>query len=302
MPRDPYEVLEVKKDASEDDIKKSYRRLARKYHPDRNPGDKKAEAQFKEVQDAYDILSDKTKRAQYDQFGFAGPQGGMPGGFQWGGGMPGGFGNIDPDLAAELLKQFTGGGGFPGFGGGGGDGQRGRAGGRRRRAAHVEAEPTEVSVPFETAALGGSLGLRVDGTEVNVKVPAGAKEGQTMRLGGLGPGGEDLYIKLHILPHPYFQREGNDLILEVPLSLPEAVLGARVDVPTLDGTKLSVKVPPGTSSGARLRLRGKGVGGGDQFIQIKVVVPAAKDDRSRELIEEFGRHHPQHPRSGPPWS
>src|SRR5205807_772094 len=103
-------------------------------------------------------------------------------------------------------------------------------------------------------------------------------------------------------PHPYFQREGNDIILEVPLSLPEAVLGAKVDVPTLDGTRLSVKVPAGTSSGARLRLRGKGVNGGDQFIQIKVVVPAAKDERSKELIEEFGRLNPQHLRTGHPWS
>ena len=305
MPRDLYEVLEVKRDASEEDIKKSYRRLARQLHPDRNPGDKQAEARFKEVQEAYDVLSDQKKKAQYDQFGFVGPEGGMPGGpggpqFQWGGGMPGNFENLDPNIA-ELLKQFTGGGGFGGMGGAG-DGRRARPGGRRRRPEPAEMEPTEVSIPFETAALGGALPLKINDAEVNVKVPAGAKEGQTMRLGGVGPNGEDVHIKLHILPHPYFEREDNNLILPVPLSLPEAVLGAMVDVPTLDGTKLSVKVPPGTSSGSRLRLRGKGISGGDQFIQIKIVAVAPKDDRSRELIEEFGRLNPQHPRTGEPWS
>ncbi len=301
MPRDPYEVLEVKRDASEADIKKAHRRLARQYHPDRNPGDKQAEARFKEVQDAYDLLSDKQKRERYDRFGFTEPQAGTPGGFQWGGGgMPGNFQNVDPNDIAELLKQF-GGGGFSFDMGDGGARRPGRTGGRRRRPEPVEVEPTEVSIPFETAVLGGSLALRIEDAEVNVKVPAGVKEGQRVRLPGVGPHGEDVYIKYHILPHPHFQREGNDLILEVPLSLAEAVLGAKVDVPTLDGTKLSVTVPPGTSSGARLRLRGKGIAGGHQFIQIKIVVPAAKDDKSRELIEEFARLHPQHPRNGPPW-
>jgi DnaJ-class molecular chaperone len=116
------------------------------------------------------------------------------------------------------------------------------------------------------------------------------------------PGGGRVRLKLRIEPHPHFKREGKNVILEVPLSLPEAVLGARVDVPTLGGERLTVKVPPGASSGSRLRLRGRGINGGDQFIEIKVMVPAAKDERSRELIEEFGRLNPQDPRSGPPWS
>jgi DnaJ-class molecular chaperone len=110
-----------------------------------------------------------------------------------------------------------------------------------------------------------------------------------------------LLVKLRIDKHPYFEREGNNVVLEVPLSLPEAVLGTKVDVPTLDGTKLTVKVPPGASSGTRLRLRGKGIKGGDQFIEVKVVVPAAKDDRSRELIEEFARLNPQSPRDNVGW-
>src|SRR5947208_678845 len=210
MPRVYYEVLGVKRDASDDEIKKAYRKLARQYHPDRNPGDKQAEARFKEVQMAYDVLSDKKKRTQYDQFGTAGLEGG-----------------------------------FAGFGGG-------RAG---PGGFHFE-----------------------------------------------GPGGADIEVVIHIQPHPYFRREGNNIILEVPLSLPEAVLGTKVEVPTIDGTRLTVKVPPGTSSGSRLRLREKGIKGGDQYIEIKVVVPAPKDDRSRELIEEFARLNPQNPRAGLPWS
>ena len=109
-------------------------------------------------------------------------------------------------------------------------------------------------------------------------------------------------MKVRIAPHPYFRRDGNDLLLEVPLALSEAVLGTKVDVPTLSGEKLSVRVPPGTSSGARLRLRGQGIKGGDQYIEIKIVVPAADDEKSRQLIEEFAKLHPQHPRTGPPWS
>jgi DnaJ-class molecular chaperone len=144
--------------------------------------------------------------------------------------------------------------------------------------------------------------LSVDGQVLGVKIPAGVESGQTLRLQGQAPGGGNLLLRLRVEPHPYFRREGNNIILEVPLSLPEAVLGTKVDVPTLDGTKLTVKVPPGTSSGTRLRLRGRGVKGGDQFIEIKVTVPVPKDERSRELIEEFARLNPQTPRAELPWS
>jgi DnaJ-class molecular chaperone len=203
-------------------------------------------------------------------------------------------------MAAEFLRQF--GVDLGGMGGFGGAGARQARGARRRRAPAAEAEPTDVTVPFETAALGGSLPLRVNDSEIDLKIPAGTEDGKTMRLRGVGPGGEDLLIRLRVARHPYFRREGNDVLLEVPVSLPEAVLGTRVEVPTLDGTRLMVKVPPGTSSGARLRLRGKGISGGDQYIEIKVVVPAVADDRSRELIEEFARLNPQTPRSTLPWS
>jgi DnaJ-class molecular chaperone len=300
MPRDFYETLGVKRDASEDEIKKAYRKLARQYHPDRNPGDKQAETRFKEVQEAYDVLSDKNKRAQFDRFGAAGVGAGSggPGGFSWGTGGPGGGFHFegDPGQAEDLLRNlFGGGGGFEEILGGR------RRGGRRTRpepAGEVEADAT---IPFDIAALGGSVGLSVDGRQLDVKVPAGVEEGKKLRLRGQGPGGADLLLKLHIAPHRYFRREGNDIILEVPVSVAEAILGAKVDVPTLDGSKLTVKVPPGTSSGARLRLRGKGVNGGDQYIEIKVVVPATVDARGRELIEEFARLHKQDPRAELDW-
>jgi DnaJ-class molecular chaperone len=303
MPRDYYETLGVKRDASEDEIKKAYRKLAREFHPDRNPGDKQAETRFKEVQDAYDVLSDQTKRAQFDRFGHAGPDGGAgPGGttFRWGGG-PGGFHEVDPNEAAELFSQFFGGAaGAPGgFGDMFGKAQRGR---RPRRSEPPQDVSSEVTLPFLTAAIGGTVNLTVGDRELAVKIPPGVDEGQSLRLQGQAPGGGDLRIVLHVSPHEYFRREKNDIVLEAPLSIPEAVLGTRLEVPTLDGSRLAVKVPPGTSSGARLRLRGKGIKGGDQYIEIKVVAPSASDERSKELLDEFARLHPQSPRAGLAWS
>jgi curved DNA-binding protein len=302
MPRDFYETLGVKRDTSDDDIKKAYRKLARQYHPDRNPGDKQAEVKFKEVQEAYDILSDKDKRTQYDRFGFVGPTSGFGGGP--GGQGPGGFSfqgmeGMDSGEAADIFRRF--------FGGNTGDmddifGGVSRRGGRRSRRAPAQDVESEVTIPFSIAATGGTVALQVDGRQIDVKVPAGIGEGQSLRLQGQGAGGGDLKLKIHIAPHPFFRRDGNDLLLEVPLSLPEAVLGTKVDVPTLTGEKLSVRVPPGTSSGARLRLRGKGIKGGDQYIEIKIVVPAAEDEKSRSLIEEFAKLHPQQPRKGEPWT
>jgi DnaJ-class molecular chaperone len=305
MARDFYDTLGVKKGASEDEIRRAYRKLARQYHPDRNPGDKEAEAKFKEVQEAYDILSDKTKRAQYDRFGEAGLGAGFqsagqnsPGGFQfrWGGG-PGGSQQMDPNQAADLFRQFFGGGGGEGFSSEEVFGQqpRGRRGRSRPQPEEIE---TEVAIPFRVAANGGTINLQFDGRELAVKVPAGVDEGQSLRLQGQAPGGGDLRVKLRIEPDTLFRREGKNVILEVPISVAEAVLGAKVDVPTLDGSRLTVKVPAGTSSGSRLRLRGKGIAGGDQYIEIKIVVPPAINDESRKLIEEFGRVSPQNPRDG----
>jgi curved DNA-binding protein len=315
MPRDPYEVLGVSKSANAEEINKAYRKLSKKYHPDRNPGDKDADAKYKEVQSAHDILGDATKKAQYDQFGFTGPQtgfpgggGGFPGGFP-GGGFPGGGGggaSFDPAAAQQLFDLF--GGGLGGAGGnvdlndlfGGGGARRKPRGQRTRRAEAVE---SEVTVPFDVAVNGGSVAMEIDGHRIDVKVPAGIEEGKKLRVPAAATGGSDVLLKVKIAPHPYFRREGNDVFLDVPVSIAEAVLGAKVDVPTLDGTKLTVTVPPGTSGGKKLRLRGKGISGGDQYLVFKVEVPPGKvDDKSRELIEEFAKLNPQHPRANAPWA
>jgi curved DNA-binding protein len=299
MPRDYYEVLGVPRNASEADIKKAYRKLARQYHPDRNPGDKQAETRFKEVQEAYDVLHDKTKRSQYDRFGFAGPGAGQGPSRAGGGVPPGGFSyqNLSPEDLESIFGAFQGGAG--GFGDLFGQ-ARGR--GRGRTAHPAESVEADVSIPFLKAALGGTVSLQVDGRTIEMRIPPGVESGKKMRLAGQGPHGSDLLVRLSVEPHAYFRRDGNHVILEVPVSVSEAILGTKVDVPTLDGTHLTVKVPSGTSSGARLRLRGKGIAGGDQFIEIKIVAPKIHDERSRELIEEFARLHPQNPREHLPWS
>jgi DnaJ-class molecular chaperone len=203
---------------------------------------------------------------------------------------------MDPQAAAEIFGQIFGG------RGGMGDifGQSTRS--RRARRAPAQDVESEITIPFNTAALGGSVEVQVDGKLINVKIPAGINDGQALRLQGQGPQGANLVLKIRVQPHPYFKRQGNDLVLEVPLSVTEAAIGAKVDVPTLDGTKLTVKVPPGSSSGSRLRLRGKGIAGGDQYIEIKVVVPAAADGRGRQLMEEFAKLHPENPRANVPWA
>ncbi|GIW80446.1 MAG: chaperone protein [Gemmatales bacterium] len=301
MAIDYYETLGVPRTATEEEIKRAYRKLARQYHPDRNPGDKEAAARFKQISEAYEVLSDKKKRQQYDQFGTVGDQGGFEGwsggpfgggrGFRWTTGGGAEFGGVDLN---DILRQF----------GGGGDWDDIFGSRRTRRGRRTQPPPdyeTRISVPFLTAALGGTISVRVDGKELDVKIPPGIEQDQVLRLAGQAPSGGDLKLKIHIEPHPYFRREHNDIILEVPITIAEASLGAKVDVPTLTGGKLSVKIPPGTSSGTRLRLRGQGIKGGDQFIEIKIVAPAATDERSKQLFEELQRLHPQNPRSGSFW-
>lgn len=299
MPRDYYEVLGVARTASPGEIKKAYNALSKQYHPDRNPGDKDAEEKFKEVQQAYEVLSDKEKRAQYDRFGFVG-RGDHPFGGD-GGGVPG-FEGIDPAELASILGRF----GIGGMGGVppgmedvlGGGARAGRSRRGRRKAAPIE---LEANVPFETAVQGGKLSLGVGDTTVEVTIPAGIADGQRLRVAGQGPGGADIFITIRVEPDPNYRREGNDLILTLPLTIAEAALGTKVDVPTPAGTRGTVKVPPGTSTGKRIRIKGQGVAGGDLYLEVKVVVPAKLDDRSRELLEEFAGLNPQNPRTGPPW-
>jgi DnaJ-class molecular chaperone len=313
MARDYYEVLGVSRGASAEEIAKAYKKLARQHHPDRNPGDKQAESRFKEIQNAYEVLSDSTKKAQYDQFGEAGPQmggaGGAPGGFHFNFGGPGGT-QIDPEQAQEIFSRIFGEGGggvrfedmFGGMGGGGPRTGRGKGGRSRRAAAEPQNVEAEATVPFMTAAQGGAITLRVDGREIEVKVPAGIDDGKKLRVSGQGPGGGDITVKIIVAPHPYFRREGKDILLDVPISVSEAILGAKVEVPTVDGRRVDVKVKPGTSSGAKMRLPGFGIGGGDQYLVFKIVVPkAVHDEKSRHLIEEFAKHHPVDARAEVPW-
>jgi curved DNA-binding protein len=299
MASDPYEILGVSKTATTDEITKAYRKLARQYHPDRNPGDKAAEAKFKEIQNAYDVLNDPAKRANFDRFGS--PEGARGSGY---GGFSNFGGNATPEDIQDLLRNFMGGGGGEGmnfdFGPfGQTTSQRGR---RRTRHAEPEDVEREITIPFLTAACGGKLDLDIDGKVVGVTIPAGAKDGQSLRLKGLLQGGANLKLKLLVPPHPYFRREGDDLMVDVPISISEAVLGAKIDVPTLEGGTATVTVPPGASSGNKLRLRGLGIAGGDLFAVLKVVVPKKIDDRSRELMEEFAKLNPQSPRAGAPWA
>jgi DnaJ-class molecular chaperone len=306
MPRDPYEVLGVSKTASGDEIQKAYRKLSKKYHPDRNPGDKQADSSYKEVQEAYETLGDATKRANFDQFGFAGgPQGGFPGGgFQ--GGFPGGGGgvNIDPEMAEELFKRFVGGGGGsegPDLGDFFNTGRR-KSKSRPRRPAATPVE-ADVTVPFDVAARGGNVSLEVGGRKIDVKVPAGIEDGKKLRVPAEATGSAEVILKVKVAPHPYFRREGSDVLLDVPISMSEAILGAKVEVPTIGGERLEVKVRPGTSSGAKLRLRGKGINGGDQYLVFKIIVPTGEvDEKSRILIEEFAKHNPVNPRANIPWA
>lgn len=309
MPRDHYETLGVSKSATDDEIKKAYRKLAQKYHPDRNPGDKDAEARFKEVSSAFDVLSNPDKKANYDRYGHAGPPGGFPGGGGFSGGG-GGAPNFDQRQAEDLFRQFFGGEQSP-FGGGGGSytfedlmggGRRQQPRGRGKRATPAPPVETDVTVPFNTAAFGGSVTISLDnGREISVKVPAGIEEGKKLRVPPEATGGPEVRLRVTIAPHPYFRTDGADLLLDVPITIIEATLGGKVDVPTLEGSRLEVKIPPGTASGAKLRLRGKGIAGGDQYLVFKIVPPTAVTDDAAALLKQFAEKAPYDPRTNLIW-
>ncbi len=349
MAKDYYKILGVSRDATQEEIKKAYRRLARKYHPDLNPGDKSAEEKFKEIQEAYEVLSDPKKRAEYDRYGTVGGRGGVPpeGGFE--GFDFSGFGDFSfEDLFSEV---FTG---------------RSR---RREGPRRGEDLTYTLTIPFEEAARGGVISIKIrrmdrcprcggSGVEpgsrpttcpncggtgkvslskgflrfstvcpvchgtgvlpgqscsmcggegrvyreetIKVRIPPGVRDGGRLRLQGKGnvgvkggpPG--DLYIIVNVLPHPIFKREGEDIYITVPITYSEAALGATVEVPTLDG-KAKVKIPPGTESGKKLRLRGKGIARpdgtrGDMYVEVKIVPPDTTDVKVRELLKELSKY------------
>jgi DnaJ-class molecular chaperone len=297
--RDFYEVLGVSRSASQDEIRKAYKKLARKFHPDVKPADPDAETKFSEITEAYDVLSDDAKRKNYDQFGHAARgAGGNP--FQ---GYAGGGGGAQFDLDDILGGMF--GGGNP-FGGGGRRGQP--------RAQRGQDAKAEITVPFTVAVDGGEHSVTLQNgaksERLTVKIPAGIEEGQSIRLAGQGNPGMgggptgDLIVTVHIAAHPWFRRDGQNLLVDVPVSPPEAALGGKIEVPTLTEGTVVLTVPPGTSSGAKLRLRGKGVKNhktgdrGDQFVVLKIAVPKDLSDESKTLYEKLAELNPKNPREG----
>ena len=311
MEKDLYKVLGVSKTASQDEIKKAYRKLAKSAHPDLNPGDAKAEARFKDIAAAYEILKDPEKRAQYDR------------------------GEIDATGAERPERRFyreyaDAGAGrsyhstrgyedfedvsdiFADFFGRGGGGGRGGFGGARGRGVRMRGQDAHYSleVDFLDAAKGAVKRITLpDGAVLDVRIPEGTRDGQTIRLRakghpglGGGPAGDAL-VAVSVRPHPLFRRDGDDIALELPVSLDEAVLGAKVEVPTIDG-RVSVTVPKGASGGQTLRLKGKGVkrrgkaGRGDQLVRLRIVSPPRIDAELEDFMAEWRKKHRYDPRNG----
>lgn len=372
--KDYYKTLGVKRTASEDEIKKSYRRLARKLHPDVNPGDKAAESRFKDVQEAYEILSDPKKKGMYDQYGFYSPSGMPPGGAPGGGGRPSdfGFGGFDfSDIQegqggaggnfGDLFSQFFKGGGqgrpqtqprpgedleytidisfWDAIKGAtrrlnvqrfdvcgtcrGGGGMTGGASTCGECSGSGQVDQTVGSMKFNltcprcggTGKMRNACGTcggegRVTRTEsVEVRIPAGAKTGSRLRVPGKGNAGArgaapgDLYIVTRVGSHPVFQRDGDDIRVKAPITPAEAILGSKIEVPTIEGKAL-LKVPPGTSSGKRFRLRERGVENrrthkrGDQYVEVQIVVPEIPDENTKELMRDFAKLNAEDPRRG----
>jgi DnaJ-class molecular chaperone len=307
--RDPYQVLGVAKTASEADIKKAFRGLAKKHHPDAHPGDEKAKQRFQEISAAYDILGDKDKRAQFDAGAIdeqGNPRGFDPrqhGGFRQGNPFGGGFGGAGAnrggfrfsfddapgetqhgfeDIFADLM---------------GGGGRRGR----QPRQQKGEDFSAAVTVTFAEAVQGGIRRVVLqNGEQIDVKIPAGVKEGQTIRVKGRGGAGRaggangDILIQIGVAPHPYMTRDGNDVRMDLPVTLKEAVVGGKVPVPALGGT-LSVAVPPGSNTGTVLRLKGKGIaakeGAGDLYVRLVVTLPDAPDSALKDFAADWASNY-----------
>ena len=313
MAEDHYQTLGVSKSASAEDIRKAYRELARKYHPDLHPDDDAAKEKFKKVQTAFDVLNDPSKREMYDRYGSSfegvgagGPGGGWAGGggggrgpFPGAGGFPGG-GEID------LESLFGGAGGFADmFRGGGGAAAGGRAGRGRKRAAPVPGEDlsTRIEVPFTLAIEGGKTDVRIDrggkSETISVTIPQGLPDGARMRLRGQGLPGSgggpagDLLLEVGVESHPVFRRDGDTLELTLPVSLAEAIEGAKVDVPTPWGT-ISLRIPAGTSGGRKLRAAGMGVrhfngAKGDLIAEVQIMLPESADPEAVARLLEAAK-------------
>jgi curved DNA-binding protein len=321
MARNPYETLGVKRDASAEDIQKAYRKLARKYHPDMNPDDATAKTKFQEVQNAFEILGDAEKRKNFDQFGTADPHFAGAGGPAGPGGARWTYSTGPQTYPFDLNDVFGGAGGEESIGGftdlfkqfrrGGGGGGR-----RAAHAARGADLKHEMTIPFATAIRGGEAAVsvqRADGhlETITIKIPAGIDDGKRIRVRGQGEPGAggapagDILVAIHVSPHPFFRRSGNRLDVRVPVTLAEATQGAKIDVPTPWGT-IALSIPPGTSSGKRLRVKGHGVRpkngeAGDLFAEIQIVLPAELSEDERKTLAEISARHPQQPRAELRW-
>ena len=301
--KDYYKILGVERSATERDVKQAYRKLARKHHPDVNPGDKSAEATFKRVNEAYEVLSDKEKRKKYDRYGdqrqyadqFAHAGQGVPfGNFSQGGGTrfhytEGGLGSLFDDLMGR---------------------SGGRARGARMRSTRGQDMETPVEVTLDEVFKGASRLVGFDDRRLEVKIPAGVKDGSRVRIagqGGPGYGGGksgDLYMVISVKPHKLFERKGDDLYVDVPVPLTMAVLGGEAEVPTPKGGKLALRIPPETQNGRVFRLGGQGIphlgksGRGDLLARVKAVLPAKLSPQEKELFEQLSQLRSGHREGG----
>ncbi len=324
--KDYYNILGVSKTATKEEIKKAYRALARKYHPDLNPGNKEYEEKFKEVQEANEVLSNEEKRKAYDMFGSAEFRPGGRTTWRRAGDAPGGA----PGAGGRQYEYTYSGEDFPGFEeifkdifgfSGGGEARPGGARSRtegfrdlfnsaRDRSARARDIEHQLEMDFDTAIKGGVRDLSIsrgsDMEQITVKIPAGVDNGSRIRVKGKGEasGGAkgDLYLRIKVRPHPIFRRKGDDIYLEVPVSIYEAALGKKIDVPTIDGSA-ELKLPAGVQNGARLRLKGKGVTNlktkarGDQYIEIKLVMPDKISEEEKAKFEELEKARSYNPRT-----
>lgn len=297
MDKDLYEILGVKKDATEAEIRKAFLKLAKKYHPDVNPGNKEAEQKFKELSLAHEVLKDAKKRKQYDDMKAMGQnpfaRAAHAGQYGWsGGGQPfEGFGDFG---LGDLFEEV--------FGGSGGFGGMGRRSGGRGQARGFNAKGMDrestLNISLNEAAVGGEKTIEFqDGRRLKVKIPEGVDTGSKIRLKGQGDPGigggpnGDLLLNIHVLDHPIFIREGSNILLKLPVTFSEAVLGTEIEIPTLEG-RVHLKIPPGVSSGQRLKLKGKGLKGkdgtsGDQFVELMIKLPKDASKEYSEVAEKL---------------